>query len=93
VLKGVAGQVLGELGVNGVAVQDDIVGEMCRWVWLSRKETRVCRGGGREVCVLKGVAGQVLGELGVNGVAVQDDIVGEMCRYVSKEWEEGGGWG
>lgn len=30
VLKGVAGQVLGELGVTGVAVQDDIVGEMCR---------------------------------------------------------------
>lgn len=35
-LKAAAGQVLGELGASGAAVQDDLVGEMCRWVrwWL-----------------------------------------------------------
>lgn len=31
-LKAAAGQVLGELGASGAAVQDDLVGEMCRWV-------------------------------------------------------------
>jgi len=30
-LKSLAQQVLAELGVNSAQVQDDIVGEMCRW--------------------------------------------------------------
>lgn len=30
-LKSMASQVLAEVGASGAAVQDDIVGEMCRW--------------------------------------------------------------
>jgi uncharacterized membrane protein YgcG len=55
VLKGVAGQVLGELGVTGVAVQDDIVGEMCRWVGARNG------GGGKEGGGGRGAGGSVGG--------------------------------
>jgi hypothetical protein len=56
---------LEELGVDGVAVQDDIVGEMCRY---DLEELQ------------KGWRGGVVARPGVNGVAVQDDVVGEVRR-------------
>jgi hypothetical protein len=58
-LKSIAGQVLSDLGVSGAAVQDDIVGEMCRCalgmqyllaaVWMGAASGAACvcvRGGG-----------------------------------------------
>lgn len=67
-LKNVASQVLAELGASAAAVQDDIVGEMCRWVFgwvweLAGEGVKACWQSHR-----RGAAG------------VQDDIVGEMCR-------------